>query len=136
MTRHAGTSEASYLQQSLAQDEVRLEVFIHTMAKKIIFDSNKTAKGVVVETAGKPYTLNATREVILSAGAFQSPQLLMVSGLGPKKILQQHNISMIADRPGIGSNMWDHILFPVMYQVDLETQESLTNTTFADAAAA
>ncbi|KAH0032186.1 alcohol oxidase, partial [Aureobasidium melanogenum] len=130
------TSEASYLQQSLAQDEVRLEVFIHTMAKKIIFDSNKTAKGVVVETAGKPYTLNATREVILSAGAFQSPQLLMVSGLGPKKILQQHNISMIADRPGIGSNMWDHVLFPVMYQVDLETQESLTNTTFADAAAA
>ena len=75
------------------------------MAKKIIFDSNKTAKGVVVETAGTPYTLNATREVILSAGAFQSPQLLMVSGIGPKKTLQKHNISMIADRPGIGSNI-------------------------------
>ncbi|KAG9949366.1 alcohol oxidase, partial [Aureobasidium melanogenum] len=130
------TSEASYLQQSLAQDETRLEVFIHTMAKKIIFDSNKTAKGVVVETAGTPYTLNATREVILSAGAFQSPQLLMVSGVGPRKELHQHNISVIADRPGVGSNMWDHVLFPVMYQVDVETQQILNNATIAQAAAA
>jgi len=129
------TSEASYLQQSLADDESRLEVFIHTMAKKILFNANKTATGVVVETAGTPYTLNATREVILSAGALQSPQLLMVSGVGPKSTLQQHNISMIADRPGVGSNMWDHVLFPVMYEVDLETQQGLVNTTFATEAA-
>lgn len=130
------TSEASYLQQALADDKTRIEVFIHTMAKKINFDSNKTAKGVVVETAGTSYTLNATREVILSAGAFQSPQLLMVSGVGPKKMLQQHNISMVADRPGVGSNMWDHVLFPVMYQVDVETQQALNNATIAEAAAA
>ncbi|KAI4728742.1 alcohol oxidase [Aureobasidium sp. EXF-10728] len=125
------TSESSYLQQSLADEKARLEVFIHTMAKKIIFNSNKTATGVIVETAGTPYTLNATREVILSAGAFQSPQLLMVSGVGPKSTLQQHNITVIADRPGIGSNMWDHVLFPVMYQVDVETMNSLTNPAFA-----
>jgi choline dehydrogenase len=129
------TSESSYLQQSLADDETRLEVFIHTMAKRIIFDSNKTATGVVVETAGTSYTLNATQEVILSAGALQSPQLLQVSGIGAKSILQQHNISVIADRPGVGSNMWDHVLFPVMYEVDLETQQSLVNTTFANEAA-
>ncbi|KAI4762587.1 alcohol oxidase [Aureobasidium sp. EXF-3400] len=129
------TSESSYLQQSLAGDDSRLEVFIHTMAKRIIFDSNKTATGVVVETAGTPYTLNATREVILSAGALQSPQLLMTSGIGPKSTLQQYNISMIADRPGVGSNMWDHVLFPVMYEVNLETQQGLVNTTFANEAA-
>jgi choline dehydrogenase len=129
------TSESSYLQQSLEDDETQLEVFIHTMAKKIIFDSNKTATGVVVETTGTPYTLHATREVILSAGALQSPQLLMVSGIGDASILQQHNISMIANRPGIGSNMWDHVLFPVMYEVDLETQQYLVNTTFANKAA-
>lgn len=129
------TSEASYLQQSLADDEARLEVFIHTMAKKILFNANKTATGVMVETAGTSYTLNATREVILSAGAIQSPQLLMVSGVGPKSTLQQHNISAIADRPGVGSNMWDHVLFPVMYEVDLETQQGLVNTTFAIEAA-
>ena len=113
------TSEASYLQQSLADDESRLEVFIHTMAKKILFNANKTATGVMVETAG----------------AIQSPQLLMISGVGPKSTLQQHNISVIADRPGVGSNMWDHVLFPVMYEVDLETQQALVNTTFAIEAA-
>jgi choline dehydrogenase len=129
------TSESSYLQQSLADDDSRLEVFIHTMAKKIIFNSNKTATGVIVETAGTPYKLNATREVILSAGAVQSPQLLMVSGVGPQSTLQQHNISTIIDRPGVGSNMWDHVLFPVMYEVDLETQQGLVNTTFANEAA-
>jgi choline dehydrogenase len=105
------------------------------LAKRIIFDANKTATGVVVETAGTPYTLNATREVILSAGAVQSPQLLMVSGIGPQSILQQHNISMIANRPGVGSNMWDHIFFPVMYEVDVVTQQALVNTTFANEAA-
>lgn len=129
------TSEASYLQQSLADDESRLEVFIYTMAKKILFNANKTATGVLVETAGTPYTLNATREVILSAGALQSPQLLMVSGVGPKSTLQQYNIPLIADRPGVGSNMWDHVLFPVMYEVNLETQQGLVNTTFANEAA-
>ena len=129
------TSESSYLQQSLADDESRLEVFIHTMAKKILFNSNKTATGVMVETAGTPYTLNATREVILSAGALQSPQLLMVSGIGPQSTLQQHNVSLIADRPGVGSNMWDHVLFPVMYEVNVETQQALVNATFANNAA-
>lgn len=129
------TSESSYLQQSLADDDSRLEVFVHTLAKKILFDSNNTATGVEVETAGTSYTLNAIREVILSAGAVQSPQLLMVSGIGPQSILQEYNISMIAERPGVGSNMWDHIFFPVMYEVDLVTQQALVNTTFANEAA-
>lgn len=51
----------------------------------------------------KTFVLNATKEVILSAGAFQSPQLLMVSGIGPRDQLQAHNISVVADRPGVGT---------------------------------
>lgn len=124
------SSEASYLQQSLADKESRLQVYIHSMAKKVLFSSNKTATGVVVESYGKQYTLSASREVILSAGAFQSPQLLMVSGVGPKATLQQHNITVVSDRPGVGSNMWDHVLWPVLYEVDVMTQAALTNASF------
>ncbi|GAB7355471.1 hypothetical protein MBLNU459_g5970t3 [Dothideomycetes sp. NU459] len=125
------TSQASYLQHSLADSEARLQVYIHSLAKNILFDANKTAKGVLVESYGSTYTLNASREVIVSAGCFQSPQLLMVSGVGPKSTLQDHNITVIADRPGVGRNMWDHVLFPVLYEVKVETFNALNNPAFA-----
>ena len=59
-----------------------------------------------MNTGGKEYILSAKKEVILSAGAFQSPQLLMVSGVGPAATLQKHNIPVVADRAGVGQNMW------------------------------
>ncbi|CZS97194.1 related to choline dehydrogenase [Rhynchosporium agropyri] len=81
--------------------------------------------GALVSSKGVSYMLNATKEVIVSAGAFQSPQLLMVSGIGPEEELVKHNISCIADRPGVGQNMWDHVLFGVTYEIKLATTSSL-----------
>ena len=52
------------------------------------------------------YTLSARKEVVVSAGAFQSPQLLMVSGIGPLETLTKYGIPIVADRPGVGQNMW------------------------------
>lgn len=102
MTRES--SETAFLQPALGNPN--LYVFQSTLGKKIIFDVNKRAIGVQVDTRGKIYNLSARKEVILSAGAFQSPQLLMVSGVGPKATLVKHNISVVADRPGVGQNMW------------------------------
>jgi choline dehydrogenase len=65
------------------------------------------------------YTLAANREVILSAGAFQSPQLLMVSGVGPASTLESFSIPVIEDRPGVGQNMWDHVESGPVYPVDV-----------------
>ena len=98
------SSESAFLQPALTNPD--LTVYTQTLATKIIFDSNKVATGVQVDTAGKVYTLSAGKEVIVSAGTFQSPQLLMVSGVGPQSTLAQFNIPIVADRPGVGQNMW------------------------------
>lgn len=98
------SSETAFLKPALGNPN--LYVFQSSLGKRIIFDANKRATGVEVDTEGRVYTLSAKREVVLSAGAFQSPQLLMVSGVGPKATLDRHNIPVVADRPGVGQNMW------------------------------
>lgn len=75
-----------------------------TTAKRILFDGNidgnKRVTGVKMATLGiASYKLNARREMTLSAGAFQSPQLLMVSGVAPTATLRQFGIPVVADRP-------------------------------------
>lgn len=115
------SSQTSYLETSIQNGRTNLKVYTHTLAKQILFDSNNTATGVrVVSGNGKPYTLNARSEVIVSAGAFHSPQLLMVSGIGPKDQLEEHNITVLADRPGVGQNMWDHLDFGPSYYVNVQ----------------
>lgn len=102
-------------------------MYTQALAKKIMFETNKTATGVSVETAGMLYNLTATKEVIVSAGAvrmlehvtqsqayadlhplfqFQSPQMLMVSGIGSKDVLEKYGINVVVERPGVGQNMW------------------------------
>ena len=98
------TSETAFLQPALANPN--LVVYTETMAKRIMIDSDRVATGVTVQTKDKVYNLTAAREVIVSAGAFQSPQLLMVSGIGPQETLAKHNIPVVANRPGVGQNMW------------------------------
>jgi choline dehydrogenase len=99
------------------------------MAKKILF-SGTTATGVSVLPAGNGTALiqmKARKEVILSAGAFQSPQLLMVSGVGPAATLKQFNIPVVANRPGVGQGMQDHVFFGPSYRVNVPTETEQAN---------
>ena len=123
------SSKTSYL-DGAAKTAPKLKIYAHTMAKKIIFSAN-TAIGVEVETKGKKYALYAHEEVILSAGAFQSPQLLMVSGIGPKDTLEPLGIPVIKHLPGVGQNMWDHILFGVVNRVNVVTATRMANSLLA-----
>jgi choline dehydrogenase len=113
------SSETAYL--SAFDDLPSLTIFTHTIGKNIIFDEQNRAVGVVAENTHIPFTLMVTKEVILSAGAFQSPQLLMVSGVGPKDILQQYDIPVVYDNPNVGQNMVDHVWFGPSVRVKLET---------------
>ncbi|KAM0723450.1 hypothetical protein Q7P37_000436 [Cladosporium fusiforme] len=116
------SSQTSFLNHAIRTTNIL--VYANTMARQILFDG-KTASGVAVTTAERNYTLTAKKEVILSAGTFQSPQLLMVSGVGPKKTLQEHNIPVVKDLPGVGQSMMDHVYFTVAHQVGVTTASRL-----------
>lgn len=131
MTRDS--SETSFLRK-LGLQNPNLVVYPNTLAKRILFDNNKNAVGISIDFGGRNYTLNATSEVIVSAGVFQSPQLLMVSGVGPQSTLESFGIPVIANRPGVGQNLWDHTLGGPSYHLNVETQEAFADIDF-DAAA-
>lgn len=99
-----------------------LTTYINSMARNIIFE-NKTAVGVNITNYGaRPFTLTARKEVIVSAGAYHSPQLLMVSGIGPQATLEKFDIPVVSALEGVGQNMWDttNVGGPV-YAVDVLT---------------
>ena len=100
-----------------------------TYGKKILFKSvNGKPKAVAVaistNSGGKGTTniLYANKEIILSAGAFQSPQLLMVSGIGPKSQLDKFQITSVAVNENVGQGMQDHIFFGVSTEVGLDDE--------------
>lgn len=122
---HRSSSESSFL-QSLPR-QARLQVFPRTLAKKILLNENNKATGASVSSNGKTFTIKARKEVVLSAGTFQSPQLLMLSGIGPAATLAKYNISLRVDLPGVGFNLQDHPWFGTGYRVLVPTASALLN---------
>jgi choline dehydrogenase-like flavoprotein len=90
------------------RDRVNLTILTDTETKRVIVKDGK-AIGVEVRSPDGLTTLGATQEVILSAGAFNSPQLLMRSGIGPAQMLQQAGVPLVHDLPGVGQNLRDHV---------------------------
>ena len=85
-----------------------------SLVRRILVEQGR-ACGVEFERAGERQVLRARREVILCGGSFNSPQLLMLSGIGPAAQLQQHGIAPIADLPGVGANLQDHPIAMTMW---------------------
>ena len=81
---------------------------VNALALRIAMDGTR-ATGVVVERKGREEVIEAGREVIISASSINSPKLLMLSGIGPADHLAEHGIEVIADRPGVGQNLQDHL---------------------------
>lgn len=91
-----------------ARGRRNLDVRIGVLAEKIVV-VNGRATGVLYRVGGKCRFLKARGGVVLSGGAFNSPQILMLSGIGPAAHLCDQGIDVIADRPGVGGNLQDHI---------------------------
>ncbi|KAL8719939.1 MAG: hypothetical protein Q9225_003116 [Loekoesia sp. 1 TL-2023] len=130
---YRSSSESSFLQAAL-QNGTAPMIYKSSLATRLLFDGNNTASGVSVTTAGPygvpplEYTLSARKEVIVSAGVFQSPQLLMVSGVGPQDQLERNNINVRKILPGVGQNMWDHVLFGISHRVNVLTGSAGLNS--------
>jgi len=93
-----------------------LDVLPDTDALKVEI-TDRRATGVTIRNKAGTRSVGAEREVILSAGAIQSPKLLQLSGIGPGALLQAHGIEVVADRPGVGRNLREHRYLSTQYRV-------------------
>ncbi|WP_105566540.1 GMC family oxidoreductase [Microbacterium halophytorum] len=102
------SSSVSYLHPILGRENLTILTGQHV--KEIEFDADNAATGVIsIDNAfGRPSRIGANREVVVSAGAINSPQLLMLSGIGPADHLREVGIDVRVDSPGVGSNLADH----------------------------
>ena len=99
------SSANAYLRPALKRANIGL---IRCLARRIVIDGGR-AVGVEIRRAGRIETVRARREVIVAASSINSPKLLMLSGIGPGPHLSEHGIEIIADRPGVGQNLQDHL---------------------------
>ena len=106
---HRNGERCSTAKAYLAPVRARPNLTVITDARvtRIVSDGTR-ASGVEFIQAGSRQRLAATREVLLAAGALQSPQLLMLSGIGPGDELQRHGIDVVRDLPGVGRHLHDH----------------------------
>jgi choline dehydrogenase len=92
-------------------------------------DGSKRCKGAQVWNGEEMVTVNATREVILSAGSIGSPQILQLSGIGPAALLQQHGIAVVHELSGVGENLQDHLQIRAVFKVSgVATLNTMANS--------
>ena len=107
------SASSAYLRPVLAR--ANLTVVTRAQTRRVLFDAAR-ATGVSYRLHGEDRTATARREVILSAGAINTPQLLMLSGIGPAALLSERGIGIVADLPGVGQNLQDHLAAHVKYR--------------------
>ena len=98
-----------------AKERANMTVISNAHAEKVMFDG-KRASGVALRQGKQTAAVTANREVILSAGTFQSPQLLMLSGVGPAAHLRDHGVEIVHDAPAVGRNLQDHLDWIALYK--------------------
>ncbi|KAH9902635.1 GMC oxidoreductase [Cubamyces lactineus] len=113
------TSEFAYLTPGVLA-RPNLKVITRAHVTRILFDSSgPTPRAVGAEFTqpdGETYRVKARREVVLAAGAVHTPQILMLSGIGPAEHLKTHKIPVVADLPGVGSHLMDHVVVDLNYR--------------------
>ncbi len=102
-----------------ARERANLSIVTRAHATRIEI-SAKRASGITYQRDGRLHTAQLAEggELLVSGGAYNSPQLLQLSGIGPGALLQEHGIAVVADRPGVGANLQDHYNGPLMYRVN------------------
>ena len=115
------STAVAYLNPARGRPNLRIETNAQAMA---VLMQGTRACGIRYKKNGTEHTLSANREIILSAGAIQSPQLLQLSGIGPSGLLGKFGIPVVKDLDGVGKNLQDHLQIRLIYEV---TQPITTN---------
>ncbi|MES2100778.1 MAG: choline dehydrogenase [Pseudomonadota bacterium] len=116
LTTHKGwrvSTAKAYLDPARGRPNLRIET--DAFAVGLIMDGTR-AVGVRYRQGGVMQEARCTAEVLLCAGALQSPQLLQLSGIGPRALLRQHDIPLVVDAPGVGENLQDHLQIRLSYE--------------------
>ncbi|MDI1461461.1 GMC family oxidoreductase N-terminal domain-containing protein [Catellatospora sp. KI3] len=110
------SSATAYLHPALNRPNLTLEP--NLQVHRVLIENGR-AVGIVGARMGEEITLRADREVVLSAGAYHSPHLLMLSGVGPAALLGALGLPVVLDNPQVGQNLQDHALIPLVYTHDV-----------------
>lgn len=100
-----------------------LKVFAESVVTRVLFDGRR-AVGVEFDSGGKREVIEARREVVLCGGAVNTPQLLMLSGIGDRDRLSEFGIDTVAHSPGVGQNLLDHLVVPVGFEVERDSLQT------------
>ncbi|MGH6671507.1 MAG: GMC family oxidoreductase [Xanthobacteraceae bacterium] len=109
------SAASAFLKPALKRGNVRLET--GCLVESVMFDGPRAA-GVRWRRNGETRSARCNGEVILCAGAIGSPQIVLLSGIGPGEHLREHGIPVVLDRPGVGANLQDHLQIRMIYKVD------------------
>jgi len=125
------SSAVAYLNPARKRDN--LDIITHAQVDRVMIEDGVAKAVIYTDRAGKEHTVHATREIILCGGAINSPQLLMVSGVGEADQLSQHGITVKADLPGVGKNMQDHLQARLVYKTHEPTLNDEVGSLFGQA---
>ncbi|MPW16329.1 choline dehydrogenase [Paraburkholderia sp. CNPSo 3157] len=120
-TRNGQRSSSSFEYLHPALNRRNLTVEREVLVTRVLFDANRRATGVVVKQNGKARQFTAKREVILSAGAVDTPKLLQLSGVGDRALLEQHRIPLVHHLPAVGQNLQDHLCVSFYFRANVKT---------------
>ena len=119
-----------YLKPARGRASLRIET--DAQATGLVMEG-KRAVGVRYRQGGVDKVAKASGEVLLSAGAIQSPQLLQLSGIGPAALLQKHGIPVVHDLPGVGENLQDHLQIRMIFEMNQRTTNDDLNSLWGQA---
>ena len=143
--KHRRTGTRERVLDTAARCPDRLKIELDALATKVLFDADNRAVGVEYlkgehlyraharpsAAPGERREVRAAREVILAGGAFNTPQLLMLSGIGPREVLERFGIELKVDLPGVGRNLQDRYEISVVNRMRFGQWDSLKNARFA-----
>lgn len=116
-----------------ARSRPNLNIITHAQVEKVIIDGKRATGVTYTDRSGQSQTVTANREIVLSGGSINSPQILMLSGVGEAAQLGEHGIDVIADLPGVGKNLQDHLQARLVYKCNEPTLNNEVSSLFGQA---